>query len=425
LIPQFRKDRVFALELDKLDPLAPFKDQFVIGDPDLVYMDGNSLGRLPLAVADRVNSIVMKEWGTNLINSWNEGWWDAPKRVGEKIAKIIGAAPGQTIVCDAVSVNLFKLVISALSMRSGRSKIITDKLNFPSDLYILQGCVNSLGNKHKITYIESLDNDITPNLEALYQSIDQDTAIVTLSHVAFKSGYLYDMAEITRKAHQVGALVIWDLCHSVGVVPIELDACKVDFALGCTYKYLNGGPGSPAFIYTNKSLHKISTSPIWGWWGQKTPFSFKLNHIPADGMEKYLVGTQPMISMLCLEAALDQYSQADMIAFRKKSIQMGEYFIFLSDLKLAPLGFILGSPRNSSERGSHVSIRHPEGYRINRVLIDETKVIPDFRDPDNIRFGLSPLYTSYLDIWEAIERTSIVVAEKRYEKVIQTRPEVT
>lgn len=425
MIPSISTDRSYAKDLDKMDPLAPFKLQFAIDDPDLIYMDGNSLGRLPLTVEERVKSIVKNEWGKSLINSWNKGWWDSPRRVGEKIAKIVGAAEGQTIVCDTVSINLFKLVIAALDLRSGRSKIITDALNFPSDLYILQGCTKLLGNKHKINYIGSPDNDVTPNLDALFKAIDHDTALVTLSQVVFKSGYLYDMAEITKKAHQVGALVIWDLCHSVGVVPIELDACEVDFAVGCTYKYLNGGPGSPAFIYVNKRFQRESSSPIWGWWGEKSPFSFDLEYMPADGMKKYLVGTQPIISMLSLEAALEPYLQADMTAIRTKSIQMGEYFLLLSDLKLVPLGFILGSPRNPTERGSHVSVRHPEGYRINRVLIDEMKVIPDFREPDNIRFGLAPLYTSYLDIWEAIERTRIVVADKLFEKIDMGRSEVT
>jgi kynureninase len=421
----FSTEKSFAFELDQEDPLASFKDHFVIDDPDLIYMDGNSLGRLPRVVLERVNSIVADEWGKYLIRSWNQGWWDAPTRIGEKIARLVGASPGQVIVCDSVSVNLFKLTMAALSLRSDRSKIISDCLNFPSDLYILQGCVELLGNKHKIVRIGSLEGDVTPALETLYKEIDQDTALVTLSHVVFKSGFLYDMAAITQKAHKVGALVIWDLCHSVGALPIELDSCEVDFALGCTYKYLNGGPGSPAFIYANNNLKEIYTSPIWGWWGQKDPFNFSKDFNPAPGMQRFLTGSQPMITMLSLEAALEPLLQAGMQPLREKSIKMCEYFIQLSDSILAPLGFSLGSPRDPSVRGSHISLRHPEGYRINRVLIDELKVIPDFREPDNIRYGLAPLYTSYSDIWETVERSRKAVADNLFDRIPLSRLTVT
>jgi len=421
----FRAERGYALELDRLDPLATFRDLFVIEDPDLIYMDGNSLGRLPLAALERVNSVVSNEWGNVLIRSWNQGWWEAPARIGEKIATLVGASTGQIIVCDSVSVNLFKLTMAALTLRSKRSKIITDSLNFPSDLYVLQGCVDLLGNKHAITRIGSLDDDVTPDLDSLYDAIDEDTAFVTLSHVLFKSGYLYDMAAITQKTHQMGALVIWDLCHSVGALPIELDACQVDFALGCTYKYLNGGPGSPAFIYSNKNLHENFSSPIWGWWGQRSPFSFDLDYVPNPGMQRFLTGSQPILSMLSLEAALDPLMQAGIQNLREKSMQLSEYFIKLSDSILTPLGFRLGSPRNSSLRGSHISLRHPEGYRINRVLIDKLNVIPDFREPDNIRYGLAPIYTSFTDVWEAVERTRQAVANKIYEEIPQDRLIVT
>lgn len=291
-------DRTYALQLDKQDPLAAYRDQFVIDNPDIIYMDGNSLGRLPKAATERIKTVVTQEWGCDLISSWNQGWWESPTRIGEKVAKLIGAAPGQVIVCDSVSINLFKLTMAVLSRQPGRTKIITDTLNFPSDLYILQGCVNLLGNKHKIVRISSQDGDLTPDLDALYAAIDQDTALVTLSHVVFKSGYLYDMAAITEKAHQVGALVIWDLCHSVGALPIELDNCNVDFALGCTYKYLNGGPGSPAFMYVSHNMQKNVTSPIWGWWSEKTPFSFDLDYIPAPGMKKFLSGSQDRKSVV-------------------------------------------------------------------------------------------------------------------------------
>lgn len=418
-------ERAYAEHLDKQDPLADYREQFVIENPNLIYMDGNSLGRLPKASEEIINSVISDEWGNNLIKSWNKNWWDSPTRIGEKIAQLIGAGPGQVIVCDTVSINLFKLTMAVLTRLPERKKIITDTLNFPSDLYVLQGCVKLLGNKHQIIRIGSNDDDITPDLDALYEAIDEDTALVTLSHVVFKSGYLYDMADITEKAHQVGALVIWDLSHSAGALPIELDICDIDYAIGCTYKYLNGGPGSPAFMYINLKLQNSSTSPIWGWWGENNPFSFNPDYTPAPSIKKFLTGSQPIISMLIMEAALEPSLRAGMNSLRKKSILLSEYFIYLSDEILSPLGFKLGTPRDPDRRGSHVSLRHNEGYRINRVLIDTLQVIPDFREPDNIRFGLAPIYTTFCDVWDAIERSRQVVENNLYEKIPTVRLTVT
>jgi kynureninase len=414
-----------AIQLDDQDPLRDFRSDFMISDPDLIYMDGNSLGRLPLASAEQLRTVIKDEWGAELIRGWNKGWWDAPRRIGDQIAKLVGAAPGQVVVSDSTSVNLFKLAASALQLRPQRTKVITDTLNFPSDLYILQGLVQLLGGKHEIVRIGSQDGDITPDLDSMSAAIDESTALVTLSHVVYKSGYLYDMAAITEKAHRVGALVLWDLSHSAGAVPIELDAASVDFAIGCTYKYLNGGPGSPAFLYVNKKHQAQASSPISGWWGQTEPFAFGLDYSPAPGVTRFLAGTQPMLSLLALEPALDPILDAGMDAIRAKSMRMTEYMIGLADEILVPLGFSLGTPRDPDRRGSHVSLRHPEGYRINRALIDEMNVIPDFRDPDNLRFGLAPLYTTFGEIWQAVERTRIVMQEKRYEKYPKQRLTVT
>jgi kynureninase len=329
------------------------------------------------------------------------------------------------LVSDSTSINLFKLASSALQLLPQRTKVITDTLNFPSDLYILQGLVQLLGGRHEIVRIGSKDNDLTPDLNAMSAAIDEDTALVTLSHVVYKSGYLYDMAAITEKAHQVGALVLWDLSHSVGAVPIELDKSNADFAIGCTYKYLNGGPGAPAFLYVNKKIQSQVSSPIWGWWGQTAPFAFGLDYSPAPGVNRFLAGSQPMLSILAMEAALDPMLEAGMDAIRRKSMLMTGYMIDLTDEVLSPLGFILGTPRIPEQRGSHVSLRHPEGYRINRALIDELNVIPDFREPDNIRFGLAPLYTTFEEIWQTVERIRIVRQEKRYEKYPKDRLTVT
>jgi kynureninase len=310
-------------------------------------------------------------------------------------------------------------------LRPDRKRIVTDTFNFPSDLYILQGIVNLLGSRHEIIRIGAQDDNITPDLAALESAIDEDTALVTLSHVTFKSGYLYDMAHITELAHRKGALVLWDLSHSAGAVPIELDNCGVDFALGCTYKYLNGGPGAPAFLYVNKRIQNNAISPIWGWWGQNQPFDFDLDYEPAPGVQRFLIGTAPMLSMLAMEAALTPLLEAGVEALRAKSILMTDYTSYLTDRLLAPLGFSLGSPRDSARRGSHISIRHPEGYRINRAMIEEVNVIPDFRAPDNIRLGFAPLYISFTEIWEGFDRIRRVVEEKKYKKYPKQRLTVT
>ncbi len=415
----------FARQLDSQDPLASFRDQFIITDPNLIYLDGNSLGRLPKAAQQRAKQVIEEEWGHDLIRSWNKGWWEAPQRVGEKIGQLIGAAPGQTLVCDTVSINLFKLAAAALTLQPHKTKIITDTFNFPSDLYILQGIQQILGNRHEIVLIGSQDDDITPDLAALEAAIDENTALVTLSHVVFKSGYLYDMRRITELAHKKGALVLWDLSHSAGSVPIRLDECGADLAIGCTYKYLNGGPGAPAFLYVNKKIQDQLTSPIWGWWGQKNPFDFDLDYTPAPGAQRFLAGTQPMISLLTMEAALEPILQAGMDTIRAKSILMTDYASFLTETWLTPLGFSLGSPLDSAIRGSHLSLRHPQGYRINRALIEEMNVIPDFRAPDNIRLGFAPLYTSFAEIWEGFHRIKQVMEEKRYEKYPHQKLAVT
>jgi kynureninase len=433
--------RSFAENLDSRDSLAPFRSRFVITDPGLIYLDGNSLGRLTHASTERVKHLVEQEWGSGLIRSWNENWWDAPVRIGEKIAQLVGAAPGQVIASDTVSVNLFKLAAAALAMRPDRTRIVTDTLNFPSDLYILQGLVHllspspqlpsSLGGgaggkeRHTIQRIGSQDGDVTPDLDALAAAIDDSTALVTLSHVTFKSGYLYDMAHVTELAHRHGALVIWDLSHSVGAVPVALDACNADFAIGCTYKYLNGGPGAPAFLYVRKDLQEQVASPICGWWGQNAPFAFDLDYTPAPGVARFLAGSQPILSLLAMESALDPLLEAGMEALRAKSLALSEYMINLTDALLAPLGFVLGSPRIPERRGSHISLCHPEGYRINRALIEEMNLLPDFREPDNLRLGLTPLYTTFCDVWEGVDRIRRVVEQQRYEKYPAQRQAVT
>jgi kynureninase len=395
-----------------IDELIEFRDQFVIPDPHLIYLDGNSLGRLPKATAERL-SVVVDDWGDKLIRGWNADWFEAPIRIGEKIARLVGAVPGQVVVTDTTSINLFKLVMAALAQRPRRTKIISDEFNFPSDLYILQSCVALLGKGHTLHLVRSRDG-ISIHPDDIKSAIDENTALVSLSQVAFKSGFMYDGQHVTRLAHNSGALMLWDLCHAVGAVPVELDTWGADLAVGCTYKYLNGGPGSPAFLYVRTELQEQLHQPIWGWFAQNSPFAFDLDFSPAPGMAHFMVSSPPILSALAMEASLDVLLQAGIQRIRRKSISQTKYLIDLFDVELAPLGFTLGTPRDPNIRGSHVSIRHPQGYRINRALIEEMDLIPDFREPDNIRLGIAPLYISFEDIHQGVERIRRVVEEKRY-----------
>jgi kynureninase len=325
----------------------------------------------------------------------------------------VGAAPDQVLVTDSTSANLFKLVMAALLARPGRTRIVSDALNFPSDLYVLQGCIRLLGDRHHLHLAPSA-GEIEPDLTALFDALDDQVALVTLSHVTFKSSYLYDAHEVTCRAQRVGALVLWDLSHSAGALPIALDQWGVDLAVGCTYKYLNGGPGSPAFLYVRQELQDQLDSPIWGWWGHTAPFEFDLHYRPAGGIGRFLAGSPPILSLLTMEAALDLMLEVGLERIRRKSVQLSEYMIALADERLAPLGFSLGSPRSTARRGSHVSLRHPAGFRISRALIEEMSVLPDFRQPDNLRFGLAPLYNSFADVWYAVDPLAAVVEEGRH-----------
>lgn len=421
---EFEPGLPFAQALDAADDLAGFRQEFVLAEPDLIYMDGNSLGRLPHRTVGQLEGLVLEGWGRELIRSWNQGWFDAPQRLGDKVGRLLGAAPGQVVLSDSTSVNLFKLVMAALALRPERERIVSDVLNFPSDLYVVQGCIDLLGNRHRLDLVPSADG-IHVDAQDLYEAIDERTALVTLSHVVFKSGFLHDAAAITERAHRAGALVLWDVSHSAGVVPVQLDAWDVDLAVGCTYKYLNGGPGAPAFLYVRQNLQTEARSPVWGWFGQRAPFEFGLDYQPQSGITRFLAGTPPVLSLLALDPALDLILEAGIDRLRQKSQRLTSYLVYLVDEVLAPLGFELGSPRDAAHRGSHVSICHPEGYRINRALIDEMKVLPDFREPDNIRLGLAPLYTSFAEVWEAVDRIRQVVVEGRYLSYPEARLMVT
>ena len=413
-----------AQALDAADSLSQYRARIFNAEPGMVYMDGNSLGRLPIASINTAEDIVNRQWGTDLIRSWGTGWYEAPTRIGDKIAKLVGASDGEVAVSDSTTVNLYKLTMSALMMKAPRKKIITDDLNFPSDLYMLQGANFFMGNNHQVIVVNSKDG-IKIDTKQIIDLIDEDTALVTLSHVVFKSGYMYDAKAITAAAHAKGAAVLWDLSHSVGSVKVELNDWDADFAVGCTYKYLNGGPGSPAFLYVRKDLHDKALSPIWGWFGDSAPFNFDLRYKPANSIRRFLAGTPPVLSMQTMETGVELMVEVGMDALRAKSVLLSEYLIQLFDSRLAPLGFTLGSPRDTAIRGSHVSFKHPDGYRINRSLIEDMNVIPDFREPDNLRLGLTPLYTSFQDVWECVDRIVRVISGKHHEKFPVDRLTVT
>jgi len=430
---QISTDPSLAKLLDEQDELAYFREKFVISDPDTIYLDGNSLGRLPVDTMNHMRDAIERQWGERLIRVWNEGWNDTPRTLGDQIAKLIGAQPGEVLVTDSTSANLFKLAGAAMRARPGRSKIVSDTLNFPSDLYIFQGIIDLLGGGHKLELIPSHD-DVHILADDVAAAIDEQTALVSLTHVAFKSAFMYDMQAVTELAHQSGALTLWDLSHSVGAVPVKLDECGVDLAIGCTYKYLNGGPGAPAFLYVRRELQEKIMQPMWGWFAAQAPFEFDTTFTPADDISRFRVGTLPMLSVLAIEPAIEILLEAGMDRLREKSVRQTEYLMHLAREWLLPLGFTIGSPEDADQRGSHVSLRHPEAYRINRAMIElpqmpdgfwknvnqpngavpTVSVIPDFRTPDNLRLGIAPVYTTFRDIHRAMNHIRLIVEEEIY-----------
>jgi kynureninase len=413
-----------AARLDAEDPLAPFRDEFVVEDPGLLYLDGNSLGRLPRRAAVRVREAVDREWGGRLIRGWGEGWFTLAARLGARIARLVGAEPDEVLVADSTSVNLFKLAVAALAARPGRGRVVTDALNFPSDAYVLEGALALARPGGSLVRVPSRDG-LTVAEADLAAALDGDAALLSLSHVAFRSAFLHDLAGLTARAHAAGALTLWDLSHSVGALPIDLGGARADLAVGCTYKYLCGGPGAPAFLYVRRDLQASLANPIWGWFGRRAQFDFEPHYEPAPGIQRFLVGTPPVLSLAAVEAGVDLLLEAGLDRVRAKSVAQTEYLVALWEAELRPLGFTLNSPREAARRGSHVSLGHPEGLRIDRALIEEMGVLPDFRYPDNIRLGVAPLYTRYADLHEAVSRIRRVVVERRYEKYPAERPEVT
>lgn len=425
---QFEPGIGFPRQMDQQDPLKDYRERFYIAEADTIYLDGNSLGRLPLATLERIQQVTGHEWGTRLIRSWNDGWYGRSKDISEKLARIIGADAEEVITGDSTSLNLYKLAFAALKKQTGKKKIVSDNLNFPTDLYVLQGLVEHFGKEYELVLASSKDGQ-TVDMATLEETVDENTALVVLSHVAFKSAFMYDMKAVTDLVHRKGSLMLWDLSHAAGVVPVELSSNNVDLAVGCTYKYLNGGPGSPAYLYVKKELQEKLSSPVWGWFGDSEPFSFRLQYHAADGINKFLIGTPPVLSLEAIAPGLDIILDAGVNNIREKSVLQTNYLFYLFRNLMSDAGFIEGTPGEANRRGSHVSLRHPEAYRICKALIsplkDTYKVIPDFREPDHIRLGIAPLYTSFTDIFLAVERIRTIVVEKEYESISYEKNAVT
>jgi kynureninase len=387
-----------ARTLDAADPLARFRDEFVGSESSLVYFDGNSLGRPPRASLDRLSAFVRDEWGGRLIRGWDESWMQLPFAIGDAIGRAaIGAAAGQTIIGDSTTVLLYKLIRAAFDAQHAadpaRIEIVVDRDNFPTDRYLVEGIARERGGR-----VRWIDVDLAAGVtaEALRNAVGSSTAVVVLSHVAYRSGYLADAATLTAIAHDAGALILWDLCHSAGSVPVEADAWEVDLAVGCTYKYLNGGPGSPAFAYVAGRHQAALAQPIQGWMGAADVFAMGPDYRPAEGMRRFLSGTPPIVGMLAMQDALAMIEDAGIGAIRAKSVALTEFAVRVSDDLLAPLGVTVASPRDPQQRGGHVTLSHPSMRAVTAHLWRED-VIPDYRDPDGLRIGLSPLSTSFAE----------------------------
>jgi kynureninase len=399
-------DRETCLSFDRQDPLASVRDEFALPE-GVIYLDGNSLGALPRQTLPRMTQVIGEEWGSGLIRSWNDAHWiDAPARIGDKIARLIGARGGEVIVADSTSVNLFKLLAEALRVQPGRHFILTEASNFPTDLYIAQGLIDLLGGNHALRVVDRAE---------IERALDGSVAVLMLTHVDYASGEIHDMRRITEAAQKVGALVLWDLSHSAGAVPVDLNAAQVDLAVGCGYKYLNGGPGAPAYLFVATGLQEAMQSPLSGWMGHAAPFAFEPEYRPASGIKRQLAGSPPILSMLALEVAVDLWLRVDQREARRKSMALGDLFIQQVDETCRDLGVEVVSPREAKIRGSQVSLRHQEAYRVMRALIDRG-VIGDFRTPDLLRFGFSALYTRYVDVFDAVRRLREVLTSRAWDR---------
>ena len=413
--------RARAAELDAADPLASFRERFVIEDEATIYADGNSLGRPPRETVRRLAKLAT-EWGTRLVGGWSE-WIELPVRTGDLLGRLVGAAPGQALVADSTTVNLYKVAAAALDARPHARALVTDAANFPTDRYVLEGLAAARGLELRLFDSDPVDGPAADDVAAACRF--GDVALVSLSHVAYRSGALADMAAITAVAHGAGALVLWDLSHSAGAVPIALDADGVDLAVGCTYKYLNAGPGSPAYLYVRSELHDELRSPIWGWFGQREQFRMGPAYDPAPGIERFAAGTPPVFGLVAVEAGIELVLEAGIDAVRHKAAELTTLAVELADAWLTPLGFELRTPHEAGRRGAHVALACDDAWRVCRALIERARVLPDFRPPDAVRLGFAPLYTRFVDVVEALERLRRLVENREHLTVLSEPARVT
>jgi kynureninase len=409
-----------AHDLDTADPLAHLRDRFVFAD-DLLYLDGNSLGRLPAATRDRLRRAVEEEWGAGLIRSW-ESWIDLAREAGDTLATgVLDASPGEVIVTDSTSVNLYKLAAAALDARPGRSVIVVDDDNFPTDRYVLEGLARARGLELR-TVAVSVDAGV--QVEDLTDVLDTDVALVCLSHVAYRSGARADMPAITEAVHRVGALMLWDLCHAAGAVPTPLHASKADLAVGCTYKYLNAGPGAPSYVYVRADLQKSITQPIWGWFGQRDQFAMGPDYEPAAGIQQFMVGSPQIFGLMSVIEGARITAEAGIDAIAAKGAALTTYAIELFDEWIAPHGWTLATPREAKQRGAHVTVHHPSAWQVTQALKD-AGVIPDFRTPDRLRIGFAPLYTRFADVHEGFSRLRTIIETESWRTYSTDRSRIT
>jgi kynureninase len=418
MIPSTREQ---CAMLDRDDPLHPLRNDFALPD-GVIYLDGNSLGASPKSAAARAAQVANDEWGNGLIRSWNTaGWHDLPQRLGNKLAPLIGAGEGEVVVTDTTSINLFKVLAAALRVQAARDPkrkvIVSEASNFPTDLYIAQGLADLLQQGYELRLVDSP--------EQIDAAIDADTAVLMLTQVHYKTGALHDMKALTALAHKRGALAVWDLAHSAGALPVDLLGADADYAVGCTYKYLNGGPGSPAFLWVSPRLVDAFWQPLSGWWGHAAPFAMEPQYRPTQGVRRFLCGTQPIVSLALVECGLDVFAKTDMAALRAKSLALTDLFIALVEARCSRHPLTLVTPREHERRGSQVSFEHPEGYAVMQALI-ERDVIGDYREPRVLRFGFTPLYVSYADMWDAVEVLRDVLDREQWrESRFRTRLAVT
>ena len=414
--------RAAAAALDAADPLADFRARFAgAGEDGLLYLDGNSLGRMPVDTPAALARVVEEEWARGLVRSWSS-WIGAAARVGDLLAEgVLGARPGEVLVGDSTTVDLYKLLVAAADARPGRDVLVCCADDFPTDRYVVAGVAQVRGMT-----VREVPADVDEGLDpaVLAAALDERVAVVVLSAVAYRSGALADVAAVTRTAREAGALVLWDLSHAAGAVPVDLAANGADLAVGCTYKYLNGGPGAPAFLYVRRELQEQLRQPIWGWFGQRDQFAMGPAYDPVPGIERFAVGTPPVLATVAVEVGARLVADAGVERLAAKGRALGELVVALADAWLAPHGVALASPRDPARRGAHVTLAHPCAWQLTQALVDRG-VVPDFRTPDRVRLGPAPLYTRFVDVWDAMERFRQVLASGAHEGYPTVRPRVT